>query len=158
MKVDELMAKDVKTCGPRATLNVAAQIMWETDCGSVPVVGDGGEVVGMVTDRDICMAAYTRGAPLWNITVESAMSKEVHLCHPGDTVATAEEIMRRCQVRRLPVVDQSGHLVGLLSLADIARQAERERRRKKKSVTAAEVLDDLAAICEPRAHSGMAAA
>lgn len=158
MNVDELMAKEVKTCGPRATLNVAAQIMWETDCGCVPVVGDGAQVVGMVTDRDICMAAYTRGAPLWDITVESAMSKQVHACHPGDTLTKAEEIMRRYQVRRLPVVDQGGHLVGLLSLADIAREAERERRQKKKNVTAAEVLDDLATICEPRAHSGVAAA
>ena len=74
MKVQEAMTRNVAACGVRDMLNRAAQLMWECDCGSVPVVDEAGNVCGMITDRDICMAAYTQGLPLDQILVRSTMS------------------------------------------------------------------------------------
>ena len=77
MKIQNLMTRDVRTCRREDVLVEAARIMWENDCGSVPVVDAQRHVVGMITDRDICMAAYTRGQRLADMTVESAMSKTI---------------------------------------------------------------------------------
>jgi CBS domain-containing protein len=150
MDVAEVMAREVYTCTVQDSLNTAARIMWEHDCGCVPVLDGVGRVVGMLTDRDICMAAYTRGERLPALAVATAMSKAVHACAPDDSLATAEELMRVNRVRRLPVVDTAGQLIGVLSLNDIARIAARERNRKtKRRVKADEVVDTLAAVSEP---------
>jgi CBS domain-containing protein len=159
MDVGQLMVREVETCRPLDTLNTAAKIMWEHDCGCVPVVDDDARVVGILTDRDICMAAYTQGRPLDGIPVASVMTKDVHTCKGDDPIAFAEGIMRAHKVRRLPVTDADGHLLGILSLNDIARQAVRERTRKtKKAVSAAEVADILGAICEPRSAASISSA
>jgi CBS domain-containing protein len=125
MKVAELMSRPVETCRLQDSLNLAAQRMWDHDCGSVPVVDDNGIPLGMVTDRDICMAAYTQGKPLSAIAVSTAMSHAIYTCAPTDSVAAAEKLMAAKQVRRLPVVDKDGRLVGLLSLHDIATRGSR---------------------------------
>jgi CBS domain-containing protein len=152
MRVEEIMTKSVRTCRPEDTLSQAAQIMWEADCGAVPVVSSEGEgrVVGMITDRDVCMATYTRGRTLAELRVRDAMAGDLRCCKPSDTLAEAEESMRSAQVRRLPVVDESGHLVGLLSLADLAREAARERGSKRPAIRSQEVGDTLASICQSR--------
>jgi CBS domain-containing protein len=98
------------------------RIMWESDCGCVPVVECDGTVVGMITDRDICMAAYTQGRRLTHMTVEGAASKNLVTIGKDESLRRAEELMRDAQVRRLLVVDSAGRLVGLLSLADLARR------------------------------------
>ncbi|MBI4516536.1 MAG: CBS domain-containing protein [Deltaproteobacteria bacterium] len=159
MSVAEMMSQDVKTCRPQDTLNSAAHLMWEFDCGCVPVVDSDNHVVGMLTDRDICMAAYTQGALLSELGVASAMSKEVYTCGPQDTPAAAEELMRAHQIRRLPVVDAAGRLVGLVSLNDLAREAGRQPARKtKRQVKADEVITTLAAICARRPGPQLSAA
>lgn len=122
--VGTLMKTDVRTCAPSDPLNSAAQIMWESDCGIVPVVSEAGALVGVLTDRDICMAAYTQGRPLWACSVGHAMSEQVYSCSPDDTIEKAAGIMAERQVRRLPVTAPSGRLLGILSLADIARQVK----------------------------------
>jgi len=150
MKVEELMTRDVRACGRYDSLNSAAHIMWEHDCGCVPVVDAERHVVGVVTDRDVCMAAYTQGQPLAAMLVNAAMAKDVATCTPEDSVAGAEAIMKARQVRRLPVVDAAGRLVGLLSFNDIARHAARERKtRGKRAIAADEIVHTLGAICEP---------
>lgn len=152
MKVEDLMTREVRTLSPQDSAEAAARIMWEEDCGCVPVVDDKGGVIGMITDRDICMAAYTQGAPLAAIRLGNAMAKNVHTCGPKGTVASAERLMREHRVRRLPVVGADRRLVGILSLNDIAREAARSRGRKPKPpVTAQELSETLAAICQPRA-------
>jgi CBS domain-containing protein len=119
--VREIMGRDPVACAPTDPLNRAAQIMWEQDCGAVPVVYPDGSVAGVITDRDLCMAAYTRGQPLSAMSIESAMSRTVHTCSPDDSIGHAARTMAREQVRRLPVVEHS-KLVGVLTLADIARE------------------------------------
>ncbi|HBZ69648.1 MAG TPA: hypothetical protein DEP35_07945 [Deltaproteobacteria bacterium] len=126
VQVEQLMTKDVRACRPSHTLNCAAQILWEYDCGIVPVVDEEGleKVIGTLTDRDICMAAYTQGRRLSEIQVGSAMARTIHSCTPSATLEDAMQKMREAQVRRLPVVDQAGHLLGMISLADIAHEAK----------------------------------
>jgi CBS domain-containing protein len=159
MKVEELMTASVKACRLDDSLNTAAQIMWDNDCGCVPVVDPADYVVGMLTDRDVCMAAYIQGRPLREIRVSSAMSRGVFTCKLDDTVAAAEEVMRMHQIRRLPVVDERGCLVGILSLNDIACEAERERSLKgKRQITADEVAVTLGTICGHRGQRDLTAA
>lgn len=152
MKVKELMTTDVKACSPHDTLNRAAQLMWENDCGAIPVVDQEMRVVGMITDRDVCMAAYTQGARLSESRVERSMSGDVRTCASGDDVGTAEQMMRVQQIRRLPVVDGDGQLVGILALGDIARQAERERasKNRKRQIKDVEIVETLGAISMPK--------
>jgi CBS domain-containing protein len=154
MNVEMIMTREVKACRPDDTLATAAQIMWENDCGCVPVVNDE-KVLGMITDRDICISAWTQDTRLSELHVAHACSGEAYTCSPQDPIAAAEATMRAHQVRRLPVVDEGGRLVGVLSLNDIARSAAGPERKgaAPQAVTAAEVGAALAAIGEPGRHA-----
>jgi CBS-domain-containing membrane protein len=162
MRVEQLMTRNVQTCTAEDPLNAVARVMWERDCGCVPVVaaGDGGmRVVGMITDRDVCMAAYTQGRPLAEIPVGSVMSREVRTCHATDSIGSALKILGTNQLHRLPVLDDGECLVGLLSVADVAREATCEHRRgKKKEVTDLDVADVVEAISAPRSCREVATA
>lgn len=159
MRVEKLMTKDLQACTPEDTLDDVAQRMWDGDCGCLPVcASDGSErVVGAVTDRDICMCAHFQGKPLKELRVQDAMAHEPITCRPEDSLDTAERTMREAQIRRLPVVDGNGSLVGIVSLADLACEAARERSRQRKEITEEEVGDTLAAICEPGARTAVPA-
>ena len=123
MRIDKVMHQPVVTCNADDHLHTAAGLMWERDCGALPVVEADGRVIAMITDRDICIAAYTKALPLNAILVSSAMSHQLFTCHPEDSVSAAEKRMGEKQVRRLPVVDAAGRLVGILTLNDLAREA-----------------------------------
>jgi CBS domain-containing protein len=123
-RVRDVMSRDPITCGPTDRLNVAAQRMWEHDCGVLPIVDGEGRPIGMLTDRDVCMAAYTRGQALGELEVAGAMSGAPSTCKPSDTLRSLMDLMATHQVRRVPVVDDEGRLVGIVSLADIARLAQ----------------------------------
>jgi CBS-domain-containing membrane protein len=102
----------------------------------------------MLTDRDLCMAAMLQGKGLSEIRVSSAMSRDLWYCRPDDDLSYAEEVMRMHKVRRLPVVDAQGKLLGILSLSDLARasmEAETGRPRKR-AVEPSEVGATLGAI------------
>lgn len=150
MLVEQLMNRPPITCGPNDSCHDAAGLMWEHDCGVLPVIDADGHVCGMITDRDICMAAYLRSMPLHAMPVGDVMSRDVFVCRPGDPVGVAEKIMSQCQIRRLPVVDPAGQVVGVLSLNDLAREAEQEGGRRKPDVSDVEVSRTLAAISHPR--------
>ena len=105
VNIQDIMSKPAVTCGPHDTLNTAAQLMWDHDCGAVPVVDDAGSLVGIVTDRDICMAAYTNGSALHAIPVSTAMAQVVFSCQLSDSLEAAEQVMSSNQIRRVPVVD-----------------------------------------------------
>src|SRR5271157_4292832 len=150
MKVKNLMRSDVKSCGALDSLNTAAQIMWDNNCGCVPVVDQDLRVVGMITDRDVCMAAYIQGISLKDAQVSNAMSKRVFSCKSGDDLGMAEQTMRQNKIRRLPVVDADTRLAGIISLDDIAREGERERATKvARQVTDMEIAQTLASVCDP---------
>lgn len=150
MNVSELMNRTVQSCRAEDTLQRAMQIMWERDCGVVPVVDDRNEVIGMITDRDVAVAAYTQGRALWQIPVSSAMAKQVHAVRESDDLEAVETLMRRVRVRRVPVLDASNHLTGILSMNDLARHA-RHRGARGDGLRADSIVQTLAGICEPRA-------
>jgi CBS domain-containing protein len=154
MKVERLMTKDVRTTSPDQPLADAARLMWEHDCGSIPVVDASGRAVGMITDRDICMAAYFKGRSLHEITIGDSMAKQVLTCRIDDTIQQAEGLMQRAQVRRLPVTDGSGRVVGILSLGDIAREAGRARTGRSAEVGLSDVALTLSAVCQQTAQPG----
>ncbi|HUJ57328.1 MAG TPA: CBS domain-containing protein [Kofleriaceae bacterium] len=148
MNVEELMTKPVVTIREEEPLNVAAQKMWDNDCGVLPVVGSDGKLVGVLTDRDICMSAWSRGQLLGSIRTGDAMSKQVYSVKADQEVGLAELLMAEHQIRRLPVVDANDKPIGLVSMNDFAREAARPGSRIKDGV--ARALNTLAAICKPR--------
>ena len=120
--------------------------MWEQDCGFVPVVDGANMLVGVVTDRDLCMASYMQGAPIASIPVVAVMVSEPVTCGPGATLKAAMGTLTEQQVHRLPVVDSKGALVGVLSMNDVMQVAQ----ARLNVVTAASVLATMAAITKPR--------
>ncbi len=98
--------------------------MWDCDTGCLVVIDDYRRPIGMVTDRDIAMAAYTQGAPLRSLRARTAMSTELVTCYPGTPVRELESKMQAAQIRRVPVVDTAGILIGIVTLADLARAAQ----------------------------------
>ncbi len=150
MDASELMTAAVQSCRPDDNLQRAAQIMWERDCGVVPVVDGDNRVVGMITDRDVTMAGYTQGRPLSQIPVSSAMAKQVHAVRASDSIESVEVLMREFRVRRVPVLDAAGRLTGILSLNDLARHARRSVGRGGDGLRGDIIVETLAAICEPR--------
>jgi CBS domain-containing protein len=155
MKVRELMTKKVSSCRATDACSEAVKIMWECDCGAVPVVGDDDRLVGIITDRDVCMATWLRDSLPRDIPVSAIMSRELCVCSPSDRIDSAEQLMRTRQIRRLPVVDTDQRLVGILSLADIVREAGGDGGRKR--VVADEITATLADICQPRPASSISA-
>ena len=103
MKVQDVMTYDVQTCGPETNLATAAMQMWKGDFGVMPVV-TAGKVIGMITDRDICMAAATKHRDPANIRVKEVISDEVYGCSADTDINEALKIMRKRQVRRLPII------------------------------------------------------
>jgi CBS domain-containing protein len=152
MMVKQIMQVDILFCRREDRLSRATQLMWDGDVGVLPVVDEDMRPVGMITDRDICMATYSQGLPPQALSVCGAMARVVFTCGPEYSLEQAQEIMRQNQVRRLPVVDETGRLVGLITLGDIAREAMRPRRLQRDAVTPAQAAATPAEISTPR-HS-----
>jgi CBS domain-containing protein len=150
MKISETMTTSVETCGPDASGADLARIMWDRDVGCVPIVDSDRRPIGMVTDRDLCMAAYTRGQPLHDIVASSVMSSSLRSCRPTDSLVEAERLMAAAAVRRLPVVGDEGRIVGVVSLGDIARARSRTAQGRATEHVFADVAMTLAVISEPR--------
>jgi len=145
MQVQDVMSAPALCCSVDATLDVAARLMWEADCGSIPVVEQSGRLVGIVTDRDICMACFTQGKPPSEIAIASVMSKEVVTSRPDDSLETLERCLGQHQIRRVPVVDDASRPIGVISLNNLARHAATVDDRMDHALVAT-----MAAICEPR--------
>lgn len=131
MKAEELMTGDPACCTPEDSAQEAARLMREQDCGCVPVVTDqqSKKLVGVVTDRDIAMRAVAEGKPP-ETPVSELMSDEVSCCGPNDNVNKARQIMEERQVRRVPVIDDGGCCVGMISQADLAREGSAASDKK----------------------------
>jgi CBS domain-containing protein len=143
MKVHDLMTGNVHCVAIDHSLNEAAQIMWEHDCGSVPVVDADNRVVGMVTDRDIAMASYINGKSLVDMPVSTVQSRQLVCCKPGDDIKDVELKMQVNQVHRIPVIGEHLEPLGIVSLNDIAIAY----RKGVKAITSKDLSDTLSAIC-----------
>ncbi len=151
MNVEHLMTRDVEVCTPDSTLTDAAMIMWRRDCGIVPVVKPGTrDLVGVVTDRDVCMAAATRHASTDDLFVRDLIGGKVYTVGQSDSVRAAAHRMAEAQVRRIPVVDRTGTLQGILSLNDIALTAEKSDRRGEALPTYTDAMGVLKAVSAHR--------
>jgi CBS domain-containing protein len=146
VRVKDLMSQPVFTCHIDQSVQAAAQAMWEHDCGIVPIVNNESRLVGVITDRDICMAALFSNRPLSDIQISSVMANDVSTCRPEDPLIDAEHLMGQRQLHRLPVVNEVGTPTGLLSLSDVAR---RVRRSNGKANGAVDLAETIGAISEP---------
>ena len=146
MKLKDIMTSNPRVCNPTTDLSTVAHIMWDNDCGVVPVVAEGGKVVGLITDRDICMAAAMTGRTLPNIAVEEVINGNVYSCATDDNVTKALDVMSANKVRRVPVVDSDGLLRGIVSMNDIALQAKPTADRKAE-ITFDAAMKTYQAIC-----------
>lgn len=147
MRVQRLMHRPVYTCAAADSLRHAAELMQEHDCGAIPVVDSRGRIVAMITDRDICMAAYTTDKPLSELQVGDGMTQEVYCCHGDDPVEAVERAMSQHQIRRMPVIDDYGLPLGVISLGDLCRYTALQKRGQ---TLQRELMHTLAAISQPR--------
>lgn len=150
MKVREIMTSDVKACRPETNLAEAVKLMWDRDCGVLPVVKADGKVFGMITDRDICVAMATRGQTADRIAVRDVTAGKAYTCLPDDDAVAALQTMKAQRVRRLPVVDAEGRLKGILSLNDVVTHAG--------AASPTEIVSMLTSICEHRRPAAVAGA
>jgi CBS domain-containing protein len=158
MKVEDVMTKDVQSCSPETDLAAAAMLMWEHDCGTLPIVDDSNQVVGMITDRDICMAAATKHQDIAGLNVGEVTTGQVYSCTPEQDVRDALQTFHRARVRRLPVVDDKGNLQGILSMNDIVLNAEEGRSKGTTDIPYDEVVNTFKVICAPHRKTAAAGA
>jgi CBS domain-containing protein len=140
-----VMTTALRTCGPNDTLNLAAQIMWDEDCGVVPVVDKTGLLIGMLTDRDLCMACYTQGKSPNEAGVAHAMSRVTYSAYRDASLAEVLGLMKVHRVRRVPITSETGQLLGLITLADLFGHLPEQRQL---SALEAALVDALLTISE----------
>jgi len=146
MKIGEMMTREVTVCRLDATLETAANLFWTRDIGVLPIIDSRVRVVGLLTDRDICLSAMFRARPLSEIPVGETMSETIVSCTVDDTLEAAAQKMADAKVRRLVVLDSEGRLEGIVGLSDLARVTLNNKLTVK---SAKVVLNAIGAICTP---------
>src|SRR5678809_1117183 len=141
MRIEQVMTPSPATCGLTDNLGQVVERMWGANCGIIPVVDDAGHVLAVITDRDVCIAAATRGLSPGHLTAGDMQRKPVIACRPEDELNTALALMKEHRVRRLPVTTAEGILHGIVSLDDIALCAG-----QRDTVSASEGLATMKAI------------
>lgn len=160
MKVKEIMTPDAKSIWLTESLADAAKMMWENDCGVLPVIKDGQKVIGMITDRDICMAIAMRDTNPSGVSVEEVMTGQVYSVKPEDEVNRALKAMQEHRIRRMPVLNTEGELEGILSMNDVVLHAKAADGPAADTISYDDVIKTFQAICEhplPAAASAKAA-
>lgn len=147
MKISDVMTRNPRTCPADATCADAARALWESDCGSMPVVDPEGRLIAMITDRDICMAALTQGKALHAVPVWVAASRDVVAAADTDAVEAARTLMDSRRVRRIPIIDDDRRVVGVVSMHDLVRHARTGAGNG--GVRAGAVVHTLASIGQP---------
>jgi CBS domain-containing protein len=150
MKVQELMTTNAITCNTDTSLAAAAGLMWDHDCGALPVTNGDGRVVGMITDRDICIAVATQQRLASEIPVGALIAGQLHFCTPQDDIQQALQIMQQAQVRRLPVIGEDGALQGILSISDIVLRAGETQGKQPPKLSHQDAVHTLKAISGDR--------
>ena len=124
MKVKDIMMGLPYYCQAETNLGSATELMWNANCGFLPVESSDGKVIGVITDRDICIALGTKNRPAGEVTVTEVLTGKLYSCAPDDDIHMALQTLKEAKVRRLPVISQDGKLVGVLSMDDILQRAE----------------------------------
>jgi CBS domain-containing protein len=150
MKVKDIMMTTSCYCRPEANLGAAAELMWNADCGFLPILSAEGKVIGVITDRDICIALGTRNCLAGELRVADAMSSKLYSCAPDDDIHTALQTMSEAKVRRLPVKTQGGALVGVLSINDLLFRAEPAGFGRTPDLSRDEIVRTLRSIARER--------
>jgi CBS domain-containing protein len=138
------MERDVVTCHPDENLETAARLMWDNNCGSIPVIDEYGIPVGIVTDRDIAMSCVLNHRAPWELRVSDVTNnRPLHVCGEHEDIKGALHTMQMQKIRRLPVVNDAGRLQGIISIDDaIARSEERAP-----DLSFRDTMDTLKAVC-----------
>jgi CBS domain-containing protein len=126
MRIKHIMTKDPSCCVPSDSAQRAATIMRHEHAGIVPVIDNeqSRRIVGVVTDRDLCMNVVAEGRDARTVPVEQCMTTTVVTASPNDSVEKVTELMRENQIRRIPVVNEQGDLLGIVALADVVGRSE----------------------------------
>jgi len=142
MKVSEIMTRNPVCCWPSSSTLSAALLMQETDTGIVPVIQDPftPRLVGVVTDRDLCLRVVAVGRDPASTWISGCMTEDPVCCTEQDDVFHAIELMKTYQIRRLPVVNERHEIAGMLSLSDLVSKA---------GIEASAIAATLRSICEP---------
>lgn len=144
MKVKDAMKTDVVFCAPEDNLMKVADMMRLRDCGVIPVLDDRKQIVGMLTDRDICLAIAARNRKASDVKAKDLLKIKAITCLAGDDLESALRKMRKYQIKRLAVVDKGNELVGILTIADALLSVRKDKSLKKK------IYSTLKAIAKPR--------
>lgn len=136
MKVQDVMTKDVVFCTPQDNLAIAAELMRQRDCGVLPIVDDERKVIGIVTDRDICLAAASGNAKLSEIKAEDFTREKIVLVKENEKIEDALKKMKKNRVKRLPVASQDCILIGIISVTDVLLATDKHKTLRKKTISA----------------------
>ena len=150
MKVKDIMMGTPYYCQPETNLGSATELMWNANCGFLPVESAEGRVIGVITDRDICVALGTRNCPAGEVTVAEVLTGKLYSCAPDDDIHMALQTLKEAAVRRLPVISQKGTLVGVLSMDDILLRAEPTSLGKTPELSSDEVIRTFRSITQRR--------
>ena len=145
--VADVMRSPVVCCRVGDTLHRVAQLMWEHDVGAVVVVDEHGRACHMITDRDICMGAYTQGVTLWSSHVSSVKPAPLVSCPVDAGVIEVRRLMEEHGLRRIPVLDATGTVVGVVGLGDLVREATiNAPKARNRGLTAPQLAQTLTAV------------
>lgn len=150
MHAGQIMSRDVITCDPDDSLAEAVRKMRDHDVGTLLVVDGDERLIGLMTDRDVCFAALASERPLKDIRVKSAMTSHVYSMMDTDRIQDIESVMTTYKIHRVPIVDRENHVLGVVSLSDIAREASRELRERHPDVTDADLVTTLSQVCKAK--------
>ena len=151
MKVSELMTRETASCELDTSLAAAAKIMQQQQRGFLPVTGEGGNVIGAITDRDICVALGARNQRASEVLVREVVLPneqtyaKLYTCTPADKIRCVLKTMREAKIRRLPVVNAEGELQGIVSIDDLLSHAC--EHAGKEGISCAEVVECYKEIC-----------
>lgn len=149
MRVQDVMMRTPAYCSPETNLGSAVQLLWERDCGFLPIVDAKRKLIGVVTDRDLCVALGTRCQAAGRITVGEVATGKVYSCNEKDDIHAALETMAKRRVRRLPVVNGEGVLQGILSMDNVVLHTESSGFGHKAELSNEDVVNTLRQIYGP---------
>ena len=150
MRVEEVMMRTPVCCGPETNLGAATELLWSRNCGILPIVNAQQKVIGVITDRDLCIALGTRNQLAGQVAVGDVMSGTVYSCRPEDDIHAALDTMARNRVRRLPVISKEGHLEGILSMDNVVLHADAAGAGKTAELGSRDIVVTLQRIYGPR--------